>query len=350
MTNPYAEQPSKAFWSKTAGSRHFTDIEGWYSKKWPIGDLPVAAAGSCFAQHIGRHLRSSGFNFVDVEPPPPALEKDRWLSYGYNMYSARFGNIYTARQLLQLLQRSMGIFNPSERFWTSGSGFVDPFRPTIEPQPFRTIAELEASRASHLRSVATLFERARVFIFTLGLTEAWVSRSDGAVFPVCPGTRGGVFDPAKYQFVNFAFPEILSDLREFLSLARTINPKLRLLLTVSPVPLVATASDDHVVVATSYSKSVLRAAAGHLYQRSPNVDYFPSYEIISSPAARGMFFGPDLRSVCEAGVSHVMKHFFSEHTIPTEGRPSPEIGGEDASEGDDVICDELLLEAFGRDK
>ena len=40
------------------------------------------------------------------------------------------------------------------------------------------------------------------------------------------------------------------------------TPKLRILLTVSPVPLTATAGDDHVLLATTYSKSVLRAGRG----------------------------------------------------------------------------------------
>ena len=40
-----------------------------------------------------------------------------------------------------------------------------------------------------------------------------------------------------------------------------MNPKARLVLTVSPVPLAATASGSHVLPATIYSKSVLRAAA-----------------------------------------------------------------------------------------
>ena len=47
-------------------------------------------------------------------------------------------------------------------------------------------------------------------------------------------------------------------------LLRDYNENMRFILTVSPVPLVATAGSEHVLAATLYSKSVLRAVAGFL--------------------------------------------------------------------------------------
>jgi hypothetical protein len=345
--HPYKSQPAKAFWRQTVSDRPDPlEIPSWYTKKWSITDARISAAGSCFAQHIGRHLRTSGFNFVDVEPPPPGLRQERWLEYGYRMYSARFGNIYTPRQLKQLLQRAFGEFEPAETAWPLGSGFVDPFRPTIEPQPLQSIEEVVACRDSHLRAVRKMFESTDVFVFTLGLTEAWCANADGAVFPVCPGTQGGTFDDQKYAFVNFSFPEVLSDLMDFMDRARSINGKMRFLFTVSPVPLAATATSQQVVVATTYSKAVLRAVAGQLASRRKYVDYFPSFEIISSPVMEGQFYGADKRSVSDAGVQHVMKQFFSEHIPPQ--RPADVT--EKPRDEDDVVCDELLLEAFGEGK
>ena len=88
---------------------------------------------------------------------------------------------------------------------------------------------------------------------------------------------------------------------------------MRFILTVSPVPLTATASGNHVLPATTYSKSVLRAVAGHLAEHRKGVDYFPSFEIITNQAARGTFFEPNLRSVRNDGVDVVMKTFFANH-------------------------------------
>ena len=96
----------------------------------------------------------------------------------------------------------------------------------------------------------------------------------------------------------------------FHEILRSLNPAARMLLTVSPVPLIATASPEHVLVATTYSKCVLRAAAGSLAERLPDCHYFPSFEIIASHPSRAMFFDPDLRTVSDRGVDFVMEHFF----------------------------------------
>jgi hypothetical protein len=90
-----------------------------------------------------------------------------------------------------------------------------------------------------------------------------------------------------------------------------VNPKARLILTVSPVPLAATYSEEHVLVATTYSKSVLRVAAETTARAHEGVQYFPSYEIITGAYARGKYFAQDLRSVTDEGVSHVMQVFMN---------------------------------------
>jgi hypothetical protein len=112
---------------------------------------------------------------------------------------------------------------------------------------------------------------------------------------------------------------------------------------------VATATSQQVVVASSYSKSVLRAAAGHLESKYAFVDYFPSYEIIASHAMRGAFYEPDMRSVVKPGVEHVMSHFFSEHVPPLPGR-KVKVGAADAESDEALVCDEELLAAFGEPK
>jgi hypothetical protein len=147
-------------------------------------------------------------------------------------------------------------------------------------------------------------------VFTLGLTECWRARDDGAVYPLCPGVAGGTFAPDQHEFHNLTVRETVDDLCASINALRRINPKARVILTVSPVPLVATASGEHVLVATTYSKSVLRVAAQEVVEALEDVFYFPSYEIITGNHSRGSYFAEDLRSVTEQGVSHVMRVFF----------------------------------------
>jgi len=343
--HPYKEQPDKAFWKKTVSDKYPLDISEWYTKKFPIADQGIATAGSCFAQHIGKQLKDKGFNFIDTELAPDFLSPESHLDFGYGMYSARYGNVYSSRQLLQLVQRALGHFVPEETSWPKDSGYVDPFRPTIEPAPFVSIAELDSHREYHLQCVKKLLKQAQVFVFTLGLTETWVSTLDGSAFPVAPGVSGGLYHPDKYQLLNLSCKDVTRDMEAFFVLVREINPKMRFLLTVSPVPLMATATNQNVVVATMQSKSVLRAAAGFLADKYRFVDYFPSYEIISSPVMRGQFYNPDMRTVAHYGVEHVMKQFFKEHQPPkAAGNKTLKTSEPDET---DVLCDEELLAVFG---
>lgn len=326
----------------------------------PISDIPdppplrlsraerIGTAGSCFAQHISRELRGNGFNFVDVEPAPPLLPAELHQRFGYGMFSARYGNVYTSGQLWQLIRRAFARFSPVEEPWQHEGRWFDPFRPSIEPEGFASREELEASRASHLRQVRTLFQSIDVFVFTLGLTESWQSVADGAVFPMCPGTVAGTFDPARYVFANAGYPEVLDAMSRVINFLRRINPSLRFILTVSPVPLTATASGHHVLVATAQSKAVLRAVAGELARRHEFVDYFPSYEIVTSPANQGRFFEENLRSVRPEGVKTVMSTFFatlcrpaSDDVAPVQDDASAEFDPMD----EDVLCDEARLDA-----
>ena len=95
----------------------------------------------------------------------------------------------------------------------------------------------------------------------------------------------------------------------FFDALRDWNKNAKIILTVSPVPLAATASGRHVLEATTYSKSVLRVACSEAAAQRPDVVYFPAYEIITGAFSRGSYFAADLRTVTEAGIDHVMNAF-----------------------------------------
>ncbi|WP_352289111.1 GSCFA domain-containing protein, partial [Psychrobacter sp. GW64-MNA-CIBAN-0177] len=92
---------------------------------------------------------------------------------------------------------------------------------------------------------------------------------------------------------------------------KELNPKLNIILTVSPVPLTATATDKHILVASYYSKAVLRAVAGYLSDYFEDISYFPSFEIISVNSSNDFRFENNRRTVSPKGVDYVMKHFKS---------------------------------------
>ncbi|HTT98315.1 MAG TPA: GSCFA domain-containing protein [Rhizomicrobium sp.] len=369
MKSPYSDLPPERFWRSGVSETHPLLVENLYKKKFAITpEDRIATAGSCFAQHVANHLRKNGFSVMDEEPPPSVLSDEVAKSFGYKIYSARYGNIYTVRQLLQLARDAVTGTVDEGEVWEKGGRYYDALRPNIEPQGFESVAEVMALRRQHLIAVKKLFAEMTVFIFTLGLTEAWVDKRTGRVYPTAPGTIAGTYDPEIHEFHNFSVGEIYEDFVEFGRLLRESNPNCRMLLTVSPVPLTATASPEHVLLATTYSKSVLRAVAGELSKKFKRIDYFPSYEIIASPWSKGFFYEPNMREVSPAGVGAVMRVFFGAHAPPASATTRPERGarrGEDKAREpgawkkrrqereqtskkseEDAVCEDLLLEAF----
>ena len=342
MPHPYAHLPDRAFWRRAVAAEHPSRLRDLADNQPDLAGARIATAGSCFAQHIGRHLAAQGLGWMNLEPPPHFLPAEAAATRGYGVYSCRYGNIYTARQLLQLFQEAFGQRRPAEPLWTRAGRYYDVLRPTIEPNGFGSAEEARVLRRAHLVRVRTLFRRLDVLVFTLGLTEAWVA-ADGTVLPLAPGVVAGEHDPARTRFHNFRHAEVLADLVAFLAGLRQVNPAARLLLTVSPVPLAATASGQHVLVATTQSKAVLRAVAGELASDHPGVSYFPAYEIITGQPARHMHYNPDLRTVSEAGVAEVMRHFFAAHPAPPPAAPPTTAPPATAPPGFE-FCDEALLD------
>lgn len=342
--SPYTAQPRKAFWKLSVGNKTPTTLRELYKKKYVISpDHKIATAGSCFAQHIARNMKALGYNVMDVEPAPVGVGDVVTSAYGYGVYSARYGNIYYARQLLQLAQEALGLRQPTDAVWERDGRYFDALRPSVEPNGLPSPEDVLAHRNRHLHAVKSLLKECDVFIFTFGLTEAWEHIQSRTVYPTAPGTIAGSYDHKTYRFVNFGFSDVYRDFVEFKELLESINPSVRFLITVSPVPLAATASDKHVLPATIYSKSVLRAVAGQLADTYENVDYFPSYEIITNVLVGRSFFDESsgLRNVTPDGVRAAMAYFFAEHEPPASTLQGKFLGD------DDVICEEVMLEAFG---
>ena len=337
--HPYQDLPEQAFWKRSVSNRHYAELEAlWAGMPLKKADA-IATAGSCFAQHIGSNLQRRGANFLDIEPAPAFLGDGEARRWGFGVFSCRYGNIYTTCQLVQLFDEAYGSRTTADDVWESNGRYFDALRPAIDPVGQDSPEKIRDLRKGHLAQVRKMFETLDLFVMTMGLTEAWASTNDGTVYPTAPGTIAGTYNKDDYAFVNFGYRDVYADLEEFWGKLKQVNPGARMLLTVSPVPLQATASEDHVLVATTYSKSTLRAVAGDFATSTEGVFYFPSYEIITSAPGRGMYYDPDWRNVNQYGVDYVMTHFFSGLTGGEFGPPGAAAGVEDL----DVVCDEEAM-------
>jgi len=140
--------------------------------------------------------------------------------------------------------------------------------------------------------------------------------------------------------------EIERNLEEFIDLLKVVNKSAKIILTVSPVPLVATGFKDHVLVSNCYSKSLLRVAAGNISAKYSNVDYFPSFEIVNTIPG---YFSNDLRTVTQKGIDHVMKVFMNHYLLigsndNTNGQPDENVKIDSYNNIFEEQCDELIYQ------
>lgn len=316
---PYTKQPISSFWRSAVAERSPNEIGPLWTPKFSIHKgTKIITAGSCFAQHIGPALASNGYNWLVTEPPPPKLPEDIARQHGYLQFSCRTGNIYSPALLRQWITWAIDSKSPEE-CWRKGDRFFDPFRPTIEPSGFGSLEELMVCRQTTLEAFRAALSQAELLILVLGFTEGWFCRRTNVAYPHCPGIVAGDFNEAHYAFHRANYYEARQDLEYSWGAAKSFNPELRLLLAISPVPITATATNDHVLVASTHTKSTLRAVAGDLAATDTAIDYFPSFEQTSSFPFGTSAYNSNLRTISNSGRLTVMNLLFNSIEKRTAG-------------------------------
>jgi hypothetical protein len=328
--SPYDALPDTRFWRRAVARVAPGAVDPVDPPPFTFGpQVRIAGIGSCFAQRVTGALAAAGYTLLE-----PAC-----------------GNVYTARQLVQLFDRAAGAFIPSDEVWERADGrFVDPFRPQVEPAGFASGADVRDARDAQLAATGAAFTTADILIFTLALTEMWYARNDGAVFPLAPGVAGGTLDPDRYAFANATAAEIAADLHALVERIGRVNPAAQIVLTVSPMPPIATYEPRHILTAATYTKAALRVAVDEVAKAHAHVAYFPSYEVIAGAFNRGMYYEADLRGVNDAGVERVMTLFFTHFTNEVSpAAPLRERLLVEARADLDVLCDEDAIDPAGPD-
>ena len=334
--NPYTNLGKKNFW-KTGVVESLEDLSLIHRAKWKISKNDIIVTmGSCFAQHVRDFLKKAGFNvpYFDNSNNVKSIN-----------FSANYGNVYTVRQALQLMREVNGSQKRSETVYEVEKKFIDPFRPNVFSSKFITKKNLILNRMHHLKAVRNAFTNLDIFILTLGLTEAWEIKKCESILPIAPGILGGKYNKDKYLFKNFSYEEIQNDLLELIKEILKIrnNKKFKLLLTVSPVPLTATAEDRHILVSNIASKSILRSISEYFYKNFDFIDYFPSYEIITNPLTIRSNYLENFRSVSNNAVKNVMNLFINSYLENSNKEKSIQYN----IDKKDLDCEEALIDGVG---
>jgi tetratricopeptide (TPR) repeat protein len=142
--------------------------------------------------------------------------------------------------------------------------------------------EREATERKTTREeIAARLAAADFVIYTLGVAPAFFERATGEFVPHQAEDFRQFRFLADHEYRTSTVEQNVANLRAIHELLQRVRPGVRLVLTVSPVPLGATFEMASGVVAACVSKSVLRAAAHEFLKGAgAEVSYWPSYEMV----------------------------------------------------------------------
>jgi hypothetical protein len=271
------QNPNTVFWPDPTHPKHPRSLHGEkaFAKRFKFIDrsVPIGSAGSCFATRIAEMLQKQKFNYVVTEPN---------FSESTHVHNscARWGIIFNVPSFRQLVERAFGLRKMPKLLWANRTEdgkhqLMDCFREDIV---FDNVEEYERDIEIHTAAARQAFLKAEVFVMTLGMNEVWYLKSDNTALARAPWGIASSLVEGRILTVE----QNVYELQRMLDIWRSYNPKLKLIVTTSPVPLHATfrGSDYHVVTANAHSKSTLRLAAQEFSERNKDVYYFPAYETV----------------------------------------------------------------------
>jgi hypothetical protein len=264
----------------------------------------IGSAGSCFALRIAHQLQAWGYNYVIEEDDlPPDIPLERLSTTSFRMAPARWGTLFNAPSMRQMVERAYGLWQPDPIVVNYGGRFLDPFRSI--PALYRDVEGYVADFEKHNQALRRALDSCEVFILTLGLTEAWRFAHNGDFTSIAPAH----IDPALVRPHELTVEENVVELERLYEVYARHRPGIKLIVSVSPVPLNKTFSTrQHVVAANALSKATLRVAA-EIFCRNHrrDVHYFPSYEVVTYGTRNA--WEADMRHVSAEAVSRVMTLF-----------------------------------------
>jgi hypothetical protein len=312
---PYGKpKPSGIFWpdpthpkypSTKYGTEPFVQSHKIMSKNTPIG-----SAGSCFAFEIAKVLQQENFNYVVTEradDPKAGIIVDGYNAGDqYAKFSANYGILFNTPSFKQLAEKAFRIKEFTKYSVLDRTNHhVDPYRENVY---FQTQKALLDDYPKHIEAVRQSLLQCEVFIVTLGLNECWQFR-DGSVISRNP--REGLYTLLQHKILTVQ--ENVDNIQCFFDIVKQHNPNFKLIISLSPIPFLATgrAVTNHVITANCHSKAVLRVAADELVANNEDMYYLPSYELVTECSEAP--WGADLRHVTPETVQRVItmfKHMF----------------------------------------
>jgi hypothetical protein len=269
--------------------------DGWLPAEPLISPATrVVAIGSCFARYFILWLAEHGFNKSIPQSPYNAL--------------LRFGSrLESPASVAQQFRWAFGELDDKAVVWIDKNKEV-----------------FEASEARQQLVRETLLAT-DVLILTLGLSEVWYDRVTGE--PLWRAMPADQFDPERHVFRVETMAQTLQWLETIERLRAQHVPDMKIVFTVSPVPLGVTFRPISAVTANSASKAIVRASLdeflrNHREEVGRHLFYFPSYELVADYFIDP--YEPDNRHITPTVAASIIRcfaeHYCSADMIERTGR------------------------------
>ncbi|GAB3998292.1 GSCFA domain-containing protein [Spirosoma daeguense] len=221
----------------------------------------IVTIGSCFADVMGRRLAD---HKLDVLNNP-------------------FGTIFNPTSIAKLLTMAFQGTSPDENRYVERNGiwFHYDFHSSLWAE---NRDELRSILVKRLSETAEAIQQADFLFLTLGSAIVYRHIETGKVVANCHKMPGTLFEKYLYQIDH-----LRDDMNRLLKILHKVNPKLKILLTVSPVR-----HTRDTLPLNSASKSTLRVLAHELTVWNNWVMYFPAFELMIDDLRDYRFYEADL--------------------------------------------------------
>lgn len=189
---------------------------------------------------------------------------------------------------------------PCERILFVGSCFADNIGKRFEEEKFRSMVNpfgVMYNPVSVLHTVKKVanhtFDTA---VFTLGTNHVYVERATGEIVDNCQKRPQREFEERE-----LTVEECADALQEAITLLRQANPKVNIIITISPIRYA-----KYGYHGSQLSKAVLLLAADKVIkEEGERVYYFPSYEIVNDELRDYRFYKADMLHPNEQAVEYI---------------------------------------------
>ena len=189
---------------------------------------------------------------------------------------------------------------PCERILFVGSCFADNIGKRFEEEKFRAMVNPFGVMYNPVSVLHTVRKMANhtfdTAVFTLGTNHVYVERATGEIVDNCQKRPQREFEERE-----LTVEECADALREAVTLLRQANPKINVIITVSPIRYA-----KYGYHGSQLSKAVLLLAADKVIkEEGERVYYFPAYEIVNDELRDYRFYKTDMLHPNEQAVEYI---------------------------------------------